>query len=290
VAPAVGLAALANACQYVPCTAVLRIPPRTRHSLTQHPSVAAAAFSLVHINPHRAPCTGGSCCCHQQGPSLRTGQTALWCTLTLFLYIVVGIMRPLLIMLRLSYSSLGSFVMLPCFVVHHSASPIIALCAAFCAVLLAADVECSDTVLPVTYTKFAGMMESGDTLYVGRYLVSGADSASLYLEVRQGTCAASAVAVAVAAGTAAADSASLYLEVRQGTCSSSSSSSSTSSSSSSSSSSSGRHSWCRQRQPVPGGEAVQRILVVYSSTVCKCANRALQNCRIASDRPASTWR
>lgn len=45
------------------------------------------------------------------------------------------------------------------------------------------DVECSDTVLPVTYTKFAGMMEPGDTLYVGRYLVSGADSASLYLEV-----------------------------------------------------------------------------------------------------------
>jgi pyruvate kinase len=50
---------------------------------------------------------------------------------------------------------------------------------------LFSDVECSDTVLPVTYTKFAGMMEPGDTLYVGRYLVSGADSASLYLEVRQ---------------------------------------------------------------------------------------------------------
>lgn len=45
------------------------------------------------------------------------------------------------------------------------------------------DVECSDTLLPVTYSKFAGMMEPGDTLYVGRYLVSGADSASLYLEV-----------------------------------------------------------------------------------------------------------
>jgi hypothetical protein len=45
-------------------------------------------------------------------------------------------------------------------------------------------VECTDTVLPVTYPKFAGMMEPGDTLYVGRYLVSGADSASLYLEVR----------------------------------------------------------------------------------------------------------
>jgi aminopeptidase-like protein len=63
-------------------------------------------------------------------------------------------------------------------------------CNILCRTLLcfpcATDVECSDTVLPVTYTKFAGMMESGDTLYVGRYLVSGADSASLYLEVRQG--------------------------------------------------------------------------------------------------------
>jgi len=45
------------------------------------------------------------------------------------------------------------------------------------------DVDCTDTLLPVTYSKFAGMMEVGDTLYVGRYLVSGADSASLYLEV-----------------------------------------------------------------------------------------------------------
>jgi hypothetical protein len=51
---------------------------------------------------------------------------------------------------------------------------------------LCADVECTDTVLPVTYPKFAGMMEPGDTLYVGRYLVSGADQASLYLEVRYG--------------------------------------------------------------------------------------------------------
>lgn len=50
------------------------------------------------------------------------------------------------------------------------------------------DVECTDTVLPVTYTKFAGMMEPGDTLYVGRYLVSGADSASLYLEVSYRDC------------------------------------------------------------------------------------------------------
>lgn len=55
-----------------------------------------------------------------------------------------------------------------------------------CAAVAYADVECTDTLLPVTYPKFAGMMEAGDTLYVGRYLVSGADSASLYLEVRGG--------------------------------------------------------------------------------------------------------
>jgi hypothetical protein len=57
------------------------------------------------------------------------------------------------------------------------------MCLLCCCAVLCADVECTDTVLPVTYPKFAGMMEPGDTLYVGRYLVSGADSASLYLEV-----------------------------------------------------------------------------------------------------------
>lgn len=47
-----------------------------------------------------------------------------------------------------------------------------------------ADVEATDTILPVTYHKFADMMEPGDNIYIGRYLVSGADKASLYLEVR----------------------------------------------------------------------------------------------------------
>jgi hypothetical protein len=92
-------------------------------------------------------------------------------------------------------------------------------------------VECSDTVLPVTYTKFAGMMECGDTLYLGRYLVSGADSASLYLEVRQGLYSAVCLLMkslvllalwgdgaAAAAGTEAewarADSTSLHLQVK----------------------------------------------------------------------------
>jgi len=39
-------------------------------------------------------------------------------------------------------------------------------------------------VLPVTYPKFASMVEQGDSIYIGRYLVSGADTASLYLTVR----------------------------------------------------------------------------------------------------------
>ncbi|KIY94684.1 hypothetical protein MNEG_13279 [Monoraphidium neglectum] len=47
------------------------------------------------------------------------------------------------------------------------------------------DVECTSTELPVTYTRFADMVEPGDSIYLGRYLVSGADSASLYLKVEE---------------------------------------------------------------------------------------------------------
>ncbi|KXZ44880.1 hypothetical protein GPECTOR_61g833 [Gonium pectorale] len=45
------------------------------------------------------------------------------------------------------------------------------------------DVVASGAVLPITYSKFTEMAVKGDTIYVGRYLVCGADSASLYLEV-----------------------------------------------------------------------------------------------------------
>jgi hypothetical protein len=52
------------------------------------------------------------------------------------------------------------------------------------------DVDCSSTeggaCLPVTYPRFADMAEAGDDIYVGRYLVSGADTASLYLKVGLG--------------------------------------------------------------------------------------------------------
>ncbi|GAX82387.1 hypothetical protein CEUSTIGMA_g9815.t1 [Chlamydomonas eustigma] len=51
------------------------------------------------------------------------------------------------------------------------------------------DAEASSNILPVNYEHFNMMAKPGDTIYVGRYLVSGADSASLYLEVEhiQGT-------------------------------------------------------------------------------------------------------
>ncbi|EFJ40338.1 cytosolic pyruvate kinase [Volvox carteri f. nagariensis] len=45
------------------------------------------------------------------------------------------------------------------------------------------DVDASGSVLPITYNKFTEMAVKGDTVYIGRYLVCGADSASLYLEV-----------------------------------------------------------------------------------------------------------
>mmetsp|Transcript_33774 Transcript_33774/g.60980 ORF Transcript_33774/g.60980 Transcript_33774/m.60980 type:complete len:646 (-) Transcript_33774:934-2871(-) len=45
------------------------------------------------------------------------------------------------------------------------------------------DVTASSNILPITYSGFTEMAEKGDTIYIGRYLVCGADSASLYLEV-----------------------------------------------------------------------------------------------------------
>ena len=44
--------------------------------------------------------------------------------------------------------------------------------------------EASSSVLPISYRHFAHMCQPGDTLFVGRYLVNGADQSSLYLEVR----------------------------------------------------------------------------------------------------------
>lgn len=45
------------------------------------------------------------------------------------------------------------------------------------------DAVCEGTLLPVTYQDMHTMCEKGDLIYLGRYLVCGADVASLYLEV-----------------------------------------------------------------------------------------------------------
>ena len=44
--------------------------------------------------------------------------------------------------------------------------------------------DISDTSrLAISYNKFAQMCQVGDQLFIGRYLVNGADQSSLYLEV-----------------------------------------------------------------------------------------------------------
>lgn len=42
----------------------------------------------------------------------------------------------------------------------------------------------SSSCLPITYPNFHNLVNIGDTLFIGRYLVSGADDSSLYLEVK----------------------------------------------------------------------------------------------------------
>ena len=46
-----------------------------------------------------------------------------------------------------------------------------------------ADIVAHDNVLPIECSDFDRMCEPGDTLFIGRYLVNGADSSSLYLDV-----------------------------------------------------------------------------------------------------------
>jgi pyruvate kinase len=45
------------------------------------------------------------------------------------------------------------------------------------------NAEASSSVLPISYPHFTHMCQPGDTLFIGRYLVNGADQSSLYLEV-----------------------------------------------------------------------------------------------------------
>ncbi|KAL4856094.1 Pyruvate kinase 2 [Chlorella vulgaris] len=43
--------------------------------------------------------------------------------------------------------------------------------------------ECTNEVLPITYPKFAAMCEPGDQIFLGRYLTTGADESSVFLNV-----------------------------------------------------------------------------------------------------------
>lgn len=43
--------------------------------------------------------------------------------------------------------------------------------------------EASNEVLPVSYPKFTTMVQKGDTIFIGRYLVTGSEDSSLYVTV-----------------------------------------------------------------------------------------------------------
>lgn len=45
------------------------------------------------------------------------------------------------------------------------------------------DAQCTNEVFPITYDKFDSMCVPGDSIFVGRYLATGADDSSLFLEV-----------------------------------------------------------------------------------------------------------
>eukprot|EP00890_Picochlorum_soloecismus_P002397 jgi/Picsp_1/3158/NSC_05998-R1_pyruvate kinase len=47
--------------------------------------------------------------------------------------------------------------------------------------------ECTNSVFPITYAKFPAMCQPGDSMFVGRYLVTGSETSSLFLEVEEVT-------------------------------------------------------------------------------------------------------
>lgn len=48
--------------------------------------------------------------------------------------------------------------------------------------------DASDNVLPVSYPNFTSMVQKGDSIFVGRYLVTGSEDSSLYLTVSNAFC------------------------------------------------------------------------------------------------------
>lgn len=43
--------------------------------------------------------------------------------------------------------------------------------------------ECTSSILPITYPKFPSMCNMGDSIFIGRYLVTGSEASSLFLEI-----------------------------------------------------------------------------------------------------------
>ena len=48
------------------------------------------------------------------------------------------------------------------------------------------EAQASNEVLPVSYPKFTTMVQKGDTIFIGRYLVTGSEDSSLYVTVCTG--------------------------------------------------------------------------------------------------------
>ena len=50
------------------------------------------------------------------------------------------------------------------------------------------EVNAEEGILPINYPRFASMVAKGDTIFLGRYLVTGSEDSSLYLTVRCQAC------------------------------------------------------------------------------------------------------
>lgn len=68
----------------------------------------------------------------------------------------------------------------------HLSCPRVITCSALCMQITITqnpEAEASNEVLPVSYPKFTTMIQKGDTIFIGRYLVTGSEDSSLYVTV-----------------------------------------------------------------------------------------------------------
>lgn len=80
---------------------------------------------------------------------------------------------------------LGSYDMLQPY--HMCHVPRFVTCGVLCMQLTITQnpkAQASNEILPVSYPKFTTMIQKGDTIFIGRYLVTGSEDSSLYVKVR----------------------------------------------------------------------------------------------------------